>query len=277
MAWIEFHAARVKRLQKFRDFRVELGWSVNEALGFLGNFWSEVIELREDGDIYGWKPDYVAEVTNVRIAPEKLWDALVRHKWIEPGETKVLLHDWLDTAARYLEGRYHSADPGRLVAIWEKHGRVYELSESQKRKGGPKADYSPPKGDPPNQTQPYQTNQQQRPSSGQGRPARARKAREPYSEAFEAFWAVYPRKDAKVAAWAAWQRAKVAPEDLERILGAVRSKAATPDWTKEGGRYVPLPTTYLNQRRWEDQGTAVKDPLRPSAAPSKYDNLTEVV
>ncbi|MNY63023.1 hypothetical protein D3C86_1999290 [compost metagenome] len=25
------------------------------------------------------------------------------------------------------------------------------------------------------------------------------------------------------------------------------------DWLKDGGKYVPMPTTWLNGRRWEDE------------------------
>ena len=30
-----------------------------------------------------------------------------------------------------------------------------------------------------------------------------------------------------------------------------RSKST--DWTKDNGQFIPYPTTYLNQRRWEDE------------------------
>lgn len=164
MAWIEFHAAKIKRLQKFRDFRVELAWSVNEALGCLGNLWGEIIELREDGDIAGWQPEYVAELVGAKTPPDKLWAALTAPgRWIDvKADGKVLVHDWLNYAGRYLESRYQTSDPARLVAIWEAHGLVYKLSKSQQEKATKdsrklKMILRSSKDAPPDRTGPYRT------------------------------------------------------------------------------------------------------------------------
>lgn len=70
---------------------------------------------------------------------------------------------------------------------------------------------------------------------------------------FEEFWSAYPRKEAKPKALSYWL--KLAPDDELRakIIAHVASRSQTKDWTKEDGKYVPLPTTFINQRRWEDE------------------------
>jgi len=70
---------------------------------------------------------------------------------------------------------------------------------------------------------------------------------------FAEFWSAYPKKDAKTTALASWL--KLAPDDELRatIVAAVTAKAQTRDWLKDGGQYVPMASTYINQRRWEDQ------------------------
>ena len=40
----------------------------------------------------------------------------------------------------------------------------------------------------------------------------------------------------------------------------MRKRAASFDWQKEGGRFVPQPATYLNQRRWEDESVPPPPP-----------------
>ena len=40
--------------------------------------------------------------------------------------------------------------------------------------------------------------------------------------------------------------------ELPDILRDIESRVSSDDWKKEGGKYVPNPATYLNQRRWED-------------------------
>jgi hypothetical protein len=135
MAWLEFHASKIKRLQKFIEFRVELNWSENEGLGFLGNFWGEVLDLREDGDIRAWKPAYIVELTKAAARPERLWTALTaKDRWVDVKEDgRVLVHDWLDYAGPFLKSRYRRAKLRRLLEIWALHGREYKLSEKEAR------------------------------------------------------------------------------------------------------------------------------------------------
>ncbi len=79
---------------------------------------------------------------------------------------------------------------------------------------------------------------------------------------FERFWAIYPRKVKRSDALKAWAKLKLFNGDFERILGAVQSAIASADWTKDRGKFIPHPTTWLNGRRWEDeQPTAQKREL----------------
>jgi uncharacterized protein YdaU (DUF1376 family) len=78
------------------------------------------------------------------------------------------------------------------------------------------------------------------------------KKEEELSEAFVMFWNSYPRKIAKGAAIAAWKKASVPAIDV--ILSAVKKARQSPEWNKERGAFIPHPSTWLNQRRWEDEG-----------------------
>lgn len=69
-------------------------------------------------------------------------------------------------------------------------------------------------------------------------------------DAFEAFWAVYPRKVGKLAAKKAFERVNM---PLETLLTALRRQKCSAQWTAENGRYIPNPATWLNQGRWEDE------------------------
>jgi uncharacterized protein YdaU (DUF1376 family) len=72
---------------------------------------------------------------------------------------------------------------------------------------------------------------------------------------FDRFWQAYPRKADKPAACKAFARARVDDALLERMLSAIAAQAMTPQWAKDGGQFVPLPATWLNGRRWEDEFT----------------------
>jgi len=73
---------------------------------------------------------------------------------------------------------------------------------------------------------------------------------------FASFWSAYPKKIAKPAALAKFKAAKLNAGEIESILTDIDARKQSDDWTKENGKYIPNPATYLNQRRWEDGETA---------------------
>jgi len=70
-------------------------------------------------------------------------------------------------------------------------------------------------------------------------------------EGFEEFWAAYPRKIAKPYCREIWTRKE---RNLQMILASLKKTKSSPDWQKEGGKFIPNPSTWLNQGRWEDEG-----------------------
>lgn len=86
------------------------------------------------------------------------------------------------------------------------------------------------------------------PSRGPGRAT----AVHGFQPGFDDFWAKYPRKDRKQDAAKAFARAKVDDALLPMLLAAVERQRLTPQWTQDGGRFVPHAATWLNGKRWED-------------------------
>ncbi|MDU7339313.1 MAG: phage replisome organizer N-terminal domain-containing protein [Clostridium sp.] len=70
---------------------------------------------------------------------------------------------------------------------------------------------------------------------------------------FSKFWDAYPKKVGKGAAEKAFKKYK--PDDclLDKMLSALSAQKKSDQWQKEGGQFVPYPTTWLNQKRWEDE------------------------
>lgn len=126
MAWIEFHGTTIKKLQKFREFRRDLQWEENYALGFLASLWSEVMDLCEDGDISNWTSEYLCELTGVSTESGRVWKALKDHGWIDETEDNhTLIHDWLATSGAFLIRKYSTNDKKKLKNIWKLYGRCY--------------------------------------------------------------------------------------------------------------------------------------------------------
>lgn len=88
---------------------------------------------------------------------------------------------------------------------------------------------------------------------------------------FERFWSVYPRKVGKDAARRVWQKRQPNAVLTDRIVAAVDQQTAWPEWTKDGGRFIPHPSTWLNRGSWDDEplerrGPAMSDTTRANLA-----------
>ena len=68
---------------------------------------------------------------------------------------------------------------------------------------------------------------------------------------FEIFWKAYPKKVGKKNAERAFL--KLEGVSLDALLRAVEAQKNTRQWQEDGGRYIPNPSTWLNQGRWEDE------------------------
>ena len=88
---------------------------------------------------------------------------------------------------------------------------------------------------------------------------------------FKEFWKIYPKKRNKASAEKKWMKLKPEGKLLERILSDVKRKAGSEEWTKDGRQFVPFPSTYLNNRRWEDEDDTKKGEENRNAF---YDSLT---
>jgi len=83
-------------------------------------------------------------------------------------------------------------------------------------------------------------------------------------DGFNSFWNNYPRKIGKSAAGKAWQKLK---PPLDVVLEAIEKQKNSDQWSKDNGKFIPHPTTWLNGKRWEDEVDVVTN-----SKFSKYDS-----
>lgn len=86
------------------------------------------------------------------------------------------------------------------------------------------------------------------------------------ADGFAAFWAAYPKKAGKADALKAWN--KLAPDVVlqEQMGKALEVQKQSQQWRKDGGQYIPMPATWLNGRRWEDEVQTQTQPNIPTDA-----------
>ena len=81
-------------------------------------------------------------------------------------------------------------------------------------------------------------------------------------EDFAVFWKAYPRKESKVQARKAFAKADAR---LDMLLQALEAQKQTEQWRRDGGQFIPYASTWLNQRRWEDEAPTQESKVEESA------------
>ena len=133
-------------------------------------------------------------------------------------------------------------------------------TRTQTEEGGP---LSP--GDTSTPAPPSDTESRKPKPKAKTRPRKIVQAVE-YTLDFDRFWTAYPRKVKKVAAFEVWTILAPGPELIEKIIRSVLAHCESQQWAQslaeDGGQYIPYPTTFLNQTRWEDSPPAKREPQR---------------
>ena len=86
------------------------------------------------------------------------------------------------------------------------------------------------------------------------------------SPGFERWWKAYPnppgkgRKRKKMKAYGCWKRFRLEGA-TDKMIALLERYKRWDNWTKEGGQYVPMPTSWLNAKPWNDP-----DPLAEQEA-----------
>lgn len=73
------------------------------------------------------------------------------------------------------------------------------------------------------------------------------------TQLFDRFWTAYPRHEGKEPARRAWKRLKPNIQLCRDMSAALERQKCSESWKRDGGRYIPMPATWLNQHRWEDE------------------------
>lgn len=70
---------------------------------------------------------------------------------------------------------------------------------------------------------------------------------------FDIFWGAYPRKVKPDRTKKAWQKLNPSPELFKTLMQSLEKQKLSEDWTRDRGKYIPHPSTWLNDKRWEDE------------------------
>lgn len=86
----------------------------------------------------------------------------------------------------------------------------------------------------------------------------------PLVKRFEVFWSAYPKRVGKGAAWKAFEKLHPSQTLLDKMIQAIDLQKESYQWKREDGQYIPYPSTWLNQSRWEDDVGSTTAPPKQS-------------
>jgi hypothetical protein len=87
--------------------------------------------------------------------------------------------------------------------------------------------------------------------STQSKESKVKKVKNIISTNFDIFWKEYPRKEDKAKALRAFTKLNPNNGLLETMLSAIEATKKSGKW--KDPQFIPLPTTWLNGKRWEDE------------------------
>jgi hypothetical protein len=88
------------------------------------------------------------------------------------------------------------------------------------------------------------------------------KSTKEYTSDFLQFYDAYPKHIGREPAWKAWQKLNGSRPNLSTLITKINEMKKSEDWTKDNGKFIPHPATWLNQKRWEDEGVRLE--VKPS-------------
>ena len=257
VAWIQIHQ-QLKDHRKVLAAADELDIEPAHMLGLLISFWLWAIDNAPDGSLAGISDRMIARAAQWDKDPEEFVAALTSASLLDVTEDGVLeIHDWSEYTGKLIEQRENEKNRSRARRAAAKSndrrttaGQSADASKSDQKKTAGRVD---------------QTRvDQNRPENKGDTPITPAAEKQPSAQErrFAEFWTAYPKKVGKKAAQKAWEKAKPDAELFEKIMQAVATAKTSEQWLREGGRFIPNPSTWINQGRWDDE------PLPPAGSGS---------
>lgn len=239
MAWISVHESVDG--PKLRNLYKKLGCSKFEALGILNFLWIwGLTNAEKDGLIlFADKEDIERYLYGVgsgcKLSPKQVVDALFETGWIDRTPAGLYLHDWEMWQDQWYKAKERrESDARRKRESRKNKPPERKLDEAVDKK--PEAPAESPADNP-----------QDKPEVKEEGSEQAAQPVEPkYIPAFEQFWATYPRKEEKGAAYKKYQARLKDGYSEDELLKAAEGYAIQCKRMRTEKRYIKHPKTFLS-------------------------------
>ena len=281
---------KTKRLMRL------LGLPLYRAVGILETLWLLCIDCCDEGNVGKFSDDEIADYFGWEGKPSALVCGLAESGWLDQDEgERYVVHDWLEHAPEFIRERVRKRVARGAKA---KKQTTYVRSEpdnfgQDRTEAGP-AEASPTLSEVvpsipiqfnsnPTNSNPTNTSADAEGATVGSEPfsddASTPKPRPAYSQAFETWYAAYPRHRQKQDAAAAFgraipkiarSRALSAADALAWLVERTQTFAGSP--AGKAGQFVPYPASWLNAGQWDDDDAewnreAVREPAPAQRPP----------
>lgn len=193
----------------------------------------------------------VDEVARIIEGKRKIVEAMVLVDWLTFEGEDAILPNWTKWNAKSSKARISHARRVSMLRAKAKVQPINTPTESQKTQEG------------------SQIALKLDSIAEETKPTVKRPVSVEFTDEFNTFWAYYPRHTSKKAAESSFRRFMLEKKvPLEFILEKIEEQKKTLQW--QNPTLVPHPSTWLNQRRWED---VIPEPIhgnRKQATPAKW-------
>ena len=224
MGWYRINKANDRNL---RDGR---WWTYNSVKAFEALFpWWNAGQIRRIIDRCREKGALLAGNYNE--------DRKDRTAWYSPSDELLALYGEACDESDTCICRNQQMHLTETADTFDENGKCNIRKTNRNQEGTNITPCSPPTGDAP---------------AGKSTPKKSEPKYKP--DTFEYFWQRYPKKKSRQAAIRAWDKLKPNKELCYLMLAALERDRSSPQWAEQDGQYIPHFSTWLNQRRWEDEG-----------------------
>jgi hypothetical protein len=220
---------------------LKIPWAM--AIGHLELLFHFTAQYAPQGNIGKFSAKRIASGIGWNGKPEKILDALVLTGWLDRSEVHdYLVHGWSEHVDRSTLQRLNRLG---LSTIQQNQGDTAKVCTQNVS-----LTCTPPVPEP----EPEPTTTAHTTLAGESeKPTRVKPTRVDAERVrwFEEFYLLYPRHEAKAAATKVFMRVIQKQEVFDTMMSSL--KLQLPSLLAKEAQYRPLPATWLNQRRWEDE------------------------
>ena len=247
MAWISIQEQVTG--PKLRKFAKKVGCTQNEALGLLVRLWLwSIRNIEQDGLLKNMERCDLAEIINIGLNktydPEIIVDAMIETGWIDEDGGRLFIHEWYEWQKYY----YTYNDKNKKAAARMRKTRAAKEKDDSEETDGAITEEEAIE-DPGNQKTPdLLENSVTDPPAGGTESSASKESPQKYSEPFEAFWSVYPRKKEKADTYEKYKARLKDGFDEATLLQAATAYRDECQRKNTEMMYIKLGKTFLSNK-----------------------------